>query len=272
MEPRISVIIPVYNKAQFLRRCLDSCVNQRGAVAEFIVVDDCSTDNSAEICEEYARNYPNIHFYRKRQNGGVSMARNFGINNATCPWITFLDADDEYPLSAIKNMQTYARGLITSFNHYRQFGDKPPKMTRYVGSGCYGLDNRQTCWWGVWNKVYQTEFIRRYGIHFDKKVSFGEDELFNLECLAIAGNYQHFAVSTLIRHFDDKQSLVHTLGPEGVLGQHAGLKRLKNRWKREGVDKQTIKIIDEVMKEHVESALYLRILDGKTPEEYVAAK
>ena len=263
--PKISVIIPVYNKAPFLKRCLDTCVFQPRD-NEFIIVDDGSTDGSGEICDEYKK-YPNFRIFHK-ENGGVSSARNFGIEKARGKYITFLDADDEYPRGALTIMYKFRDGLITSFNHKRQYGDSLPRLRKYLSTGTYSVYNRQTCWWGVWNKLYETDFIKKNKIRFDEQVNYGEDELFNLECMLIQPTYKHFSYVTLLRHFDDKQSLVHSLTSKGVLEQYHGLLRIKKRLEKEGAPQEQINLPIELMREHEQGIVYLRRLNGMTPQDY----
>ena len=80
-EKMISIIIPVYNSRERLRECLESVVAQSYENKEVIVVDDCSTDGSLEICREYEKNYPFFRVYTK-ENEGVSAARNYGLSKA----------------------------------------------------------------------------------------------------------------------------------------------------------------------------------------------
>ena len=89
----ISIIIPVYNSEVTLRRCLDSVISQSISDWELILIDDGSTDKSGEICEEYASKDKRIKVFYKK-NGGVSSARNVGLDNAKGEWIAFVDADD----------------------------------------------------------------------------------------------------------------------------------------------------------------------------------
>ena len=79
----ISLIIPVYNKAPFLKRCLDSVVNQTNTKMQVIMVDDASTDGSGEICDSYAEKY-GWEVYHKKKNAGVSASRNFGMSTLCC--------------------------------------------------------------------------------------------------------------------------------------------------------------------------------------------
>ena len=93
MEEKISVIIPVYNVEPYLRKCLDSVINQTYRNLEIIIVDDGSPDNCGAICDEYAARDDRVIVIHKK-NGGVSAARNDGIRIASGKWITFVDPDD----------------------------------------------------------------------------------------------------------------------------------------------------------------------------------
>lgn len=92
-EPLISIIVPVFNKENYLRECLDSILNQDYQNFELIVINDGSTDSSKIICEEYAAKTDKIILVHK-ENGGVSSARNIGLQKAKGEWITFVDGDD----------------------------------------------------------------------------------------------------------------------------------------------------------------------------------
>ena len=85
----LSIIIPVYNSDKYLAYCLDSIVGHKGIEYEIILIDDGSNDNSPIICDEYSKKYDNIRVYHK-PNGGVSSARNLGIENSNGKWITFI--------------------------------------------------------------------------------------------------------------------------------------------------------------------------------------
>ena len=92
-NPLISVVVPVYNVEEFLDDCIRSIVNQTYTNLEIILVDDGSTDQSPEICDEWMRRDPRIKVIHK-SNGGVSSARNIGIEQATGEYLGFVDSDD----------------------------------------------------------------------------------------------------------------------------------------------------------------------------------
>ena len=89
----IDVIIPVYNTSKYLSRCMNSLLNQTYTQFNVILVNDGSTDNSGELCDKYASEHENISAYHK-ENGGLSSARNYGIEKSTAEYITFVDPDD----------------------------------------------------------------------------------------------------------------------------------------------------------------------------------
>ena len=91
--PIISVIVPVYNVEQYLPRCIDSILAQTFTDFELLLIDDGSKDKSGAICDAYARKDPRIRVFHK-PNGGVSSARNMGLDNAKGEWIAFVDSDD----------------------------------------------------------------------------------------------------------------------------------------------------------------------------------
>ena len=93
MAAKVSVIVPVYNVEKYLKKCLDSLVNQTLKDIEIICVNDGSTDNSLQILQEYANTHPNIVIV-DQENQGVSLARNNGIKKAKGGYIGFVDPDD----------------------------------------------------------------------------------------------------------------------------------------------------------------------------------
>ena len=93
MKNRVSVIVPIYNVDKFLRKCIDSILNQTYKELEIILVDDGSTDKSGEICDEYSNRFTNISTIHKK-NGGLSSARNAGLDIATGEYVSFIDSDD----------------------------------------------------------------------------------------------------------------------------------------------------------------------------------
>mgnify|MGYP000763179994 FL=1 len=102
---KISIIIPIYNVAPYVERCLYSALNQSYEDIELVLVDDCGTDNSMNIVSEVVEKYvgnKKISLFKHEHNLGLSAARNTGIKNATGDYLLFLDSDDEIPLNAVE--------------------------------------------------------------------------------------------------------------------------------------------------------------------------
>ncbi len=108
---KVSVIVPVYNVEKYLRRCLDSLVNQTFRDYEIIVVNDGSTDSSQDIIHEYVSKYPIIKAYKKT-NGGISSARNAALSYATGDYIAFVDSDDYVEMFFLEKM--YEKAINTN--------------------------------------------------------------------------------------------------------------------------------------------------------------
>lgn len=94
MAPKISVIIPVYNVESYLDRCLTTVLTQTYENLEILLVDDASTDGSLELCAKYQKTDPRVKLIKRRENGGLSAARNSGLAHATGEYLTFVDSDD----------------------------------------------------------------------------------------------------------------------------------------------------------------------------------
>lgn len=100
-NPLVSVVVPVYNVSSYLEQCLDSVVNQTYKNLEIILVDDGSTDDSGAICDRYAEKDSRIQVIHK-ENGGLSSARNVGLERITGEWALFIDSDDWIELNTLE--------------------------------------------------------------------------------------------------------------------------------------------------------------------------
>lgn len=130
----ISIVIPVYNVASYLTKCLESVIAQSYKNLEIIVVDDGSTDRSGKICDEFAQKDKRVRVLHK-DNGGLSDARNYGINHAHGKYITFVDSDDyvsvDYVLHLFELILEYKADIsVTCAVKFYEDGDEP-------GSECY---------------------------------------------------------------------------------------------------------------------------------------
>ena len=101
---KISVIVPVYNVEKYIRKCLDSLVNQTFKDFEIIIVNDGTKDNSKQIVDEYISKYPNLIKYLEKENGGQASARNLGLKHAIGDYVTFVDPDDWIELEMLEKL------------------------------------------------------------------------------------------------------------------------------------------------------------------------
>lgn len=106
---KFSIIIPVYNREKFIRKCLDSVLKQTYDNYEVIIVNDGSTDNSENIIKEFTQNDKRFKLYNKK-NSGVADTRNFGVNKVTGDYILFLDSDDYYEVNLLKTLNKQIDG------------------------------------------------------------------------------------------------------------------------------------------------------------------
>ena len=130
MEDLISVIVPVYNVEQYLPKCIDTIVNQTYQNLEIILIDDGSTDNSGKMCDEYLSNDNRIKVIHK-ENGGLSDARNIGLNIATGKYITFVDSDDYIDKNYVEilyNLLVKNDADISVGRNYREYPEKTVNM------------------------------------------------------------------------------------------------------------------------------------------------
>lgn len=175
-SPLISVIVPVYNAEKYLHRCIDSILNQTYAYFELLLIDDGSSDRSGNICDEYALKDGRVRVIHKK-NGGVSSARNLGINKADGEWITFVDSDDWVESEYLKN---FTQDCDLSLQGYYN-GDKIIRYKEafvYSEPGAEYLNKNYV--YGPYCKLFRSKIIKLNNIRFDENLSFGEDILFLL--------------------------------------------------------------------------------------------
>lgn len=198
--PVVSVIVPVYNGAEYLPACLDSILGQTVEELEVLCVDDGSEDASLEICRAYARRDRRVKVLRQ-ENGGAAAARNRGMDHARGEWLCFVDADDwlaptmlEELLGGVRDGETdlvlcnYCRVDETGRKkENRSFGrdevwDRARirlELRKFLcpGVGRYGPYGPRGFPWG---RIYRRERLERYAVRFPTALRRGQDEIFNL--------------------------------------------------------------------------------------------
>ena len=190
IEPKITIIIPIYNAETYIETCILSLVEQSYKNIEILCIDDGSTDNSIEIVNKYANKDKRITVI-KQENCGVSCARNAGINNASGKYVLFVDADDfleENACELLINKAISTNADIIQFNHKKIINNKlilysePHAETKesfllleHIEKG-FPKHDYIFCW----DKLYKKEFLIKNNVQFDKNLKYSEDFVFVL--------------------------------------------------------------------------------------------
>ncbi|OUP32154.1 glycosyltransferase [Bacteroides sp. An19] len=195
--PLISIIIPIYNAEHFISRCIESVLSQKNTNFELLLIDDGSTDKSKFICDEYARKDSRIHVIHK-QNGGVSSARNLGLDKAKGEWVSFVDADD-YLSDDFLNIEPAhvdCEVIQKSYNIIENIST--PQVHKIKKSQIISGQNRVISFFvnkrnnELWNKIIKRNVIKDR--KFDENTKIGEDMLFFATLLK---DISHYALSSI---------------------------------------------------------------------------
>ena len=183
MDKLISVIVPIYNVEKYLTKCIESIINQTYENLEIILVDDGSPDNCPIICDEYAKRDSRVKVIHKK-NGGLSDARNAGLDIATGEYIMFIDSDDFVEIDMMESMMNnmidnnvdlvvcnikyiYDNSEKVKYNQKDKVLDKYEAMQEYIKDGIVQAV--------AWNKLYKINLIN--GMRY-KVGKINEDEFF----------------------------------------------------------------------------------------------
>ncbi|WP_373260060.1 glycosyltransferase family 2 protein [Phocaeicola vulgatus] len=197
-QPIITIIIPIYKAENCIKRCIDSIINQTFTSFELLLINDGSPDSSGKICDEYAQTDQRIKVFHKK-NGGVSSARNLGIQKSNGNFICFIDSDDwiePYHLEALyQTYQTYHCDLIINGYAKEKKNSKTIQVhtgiytTKEIPNGITELKRNQLLGY-PWNKLFKKDIIEQYNIKFDHSITLREDEIFVLQYLTHCNSIQ----------------------------------------------------------------------------------
>lgn len=240
----LSIIIPIYNVADSLRRCVDSVLAQRISDCELLLVDDGSTDESGRIADEYATKHANILCFHK-PNGGLSDARNFGLQHAVGRYVTFVDSDDEVATDTyaplLDALAKHAEYDITEFPMLQKPG-LPDETLFCPGEHVFddALDwlaykGTEHCW--VCNKIFKCELFDNVRFPIGKKF---EDMLTHIElikqrpCIRTVnhGCYIYHYNAEGIAAKDKANGLTSLLEAQLTLVRELGIDTRQRRWHR----------------------------------------
>lgn len=188
---KISIVVAVYNAEKTLKKCVDSLLNQTYNNIEIILVNDCSKDNSLDICNEYSKANDNVKVISNERNSGVSATRNNGIDNSTGEYICFVDSDDYVEPNYLEVLYSiykkYNTVPICGFVYHDEYNHAKP--VKYSWSGDEGLVSLGEAFklkselylTALWNKLFDRRLIIDKNIKFDINISVGEDLRFSVE-------------------------------------------------------------------------------------------
>lgn len=199
MKKKVSVIIPVYNASESLERCVESIVFGEFKNVEVILIEDCSKDNSWDLCQTLSARFKNVQCHRNKKNRGVSYSRNQGLIYADNDYIMFVDSDDwvsgKYVNVMMKAAESRPECLTICGLHYLD------KVTDYRRQYLWEAGKEEFCLIGrekffclveqfllqqLWNKIFRKDVIKKNDLWFDESQSMGEDFQFVLDYIQAA--------------------------------------------------------------------------------------
>ena len=183
--PKISIIVPVYKVEEYLPRCIDSILAQTFTDFELILIDDGSPDNCGKICDEYARKDDRIKVFHI-ENGGVSNARNTGIDEAMGEYISFVDSDDVIHPQYYEIMLKNVEDADIVYCEYKKFTnecvfEKIDNCEIEVFNGNDIFSNPILSFYNVWNKIIRKSLLDNH--RFNINIKNAEDSLFAFDLL-----------------------------------------------------------------------------------------
>lgn len=199
MEPKISIIVPVYNAQKTIERCIESILKQDYEDFELLLINDGSKDESGKICDTYALTDNRVRVIHK-ENSGVSATRNLALHEARGEYLQFLDADDWITPNAtrllVESMENNNCDMVIA-DFYRVIGERLSHKGSIDEDGVLSredfanlmMENPADFYYGVlWNKLYKREIIQKHRLCMNPKISWCEDFMFNLEYIRYCEN------------------------------------------------------------------------------------
>lgn len=259
----ISLIVPVYNTADFLRQCLDSILGQTLRDIEVVCVDDGSTDSSADILEEYASSDSRIRVIHK-ENGGLVSARKAGIKEAAGEYIGYVDSDDWIEADMIERLYHVLLKEnvdVVMCGRFEDTGNVSRPVYHGIPAGRYGkqdlinivypnmIVNGAFFEWGifpsVWDKLFRRKSIEKYQIDVDNSLVMGEDAacvypaLLNADSIYVLHDcFYHYRQSaeSMVKHNDNGEKqrerfriLYHSV--KVSFEKYKGIYDMQKQWK-----------------------------------------
>lgn len=222
-NPLISIIVPIYKVEKYLERCVESLLNQTYTNLEIILVDDGSPDNCPVMCEEFAKKDSRIRVVHKK-NGGLSDARNVGLEVATGEYIGFIDSDDYVDVNMYQDMITNALKYnaqivecdiysVYDGNRIEEYSSVDDAVYTTTKDIMYAYIAKFTIKTVVWNKLYKKDIFGSLKFEVGK---YNEDEFFTYQILSKATTFVHI----------NKHYYYYIQRAESIMGCSYSLKKL----------------------------------------------
>ena len=246
---KIAIIVPIYNAEKYLSACLESCIKQTLRDIEIICVNDGSTDESQKIVDAFAKKDHRVVSIEK-ENGGLSSARNVGIEAANAEFVMFLDSDDFISENACERVWLEALEAYTDIITFNTkiFPDKPTanawmyetltkvQTKRYWGFEPAVLFSEPGAKPFVWRQAYRKEFLDANNLRFDETIKFGEDTVFQMEAFPHGESFAF--IEDVLYHYrwyrEGSMMAVANADPDSKIDKHLlMLERITEYWNKQ---------------------------------------
>lgn len=292
-----SIIIPCYNVSPYLNACLDSILKNQFRDYEIILVNDGSNDDTPDICKEYVRMDRRI-IYIEKENGGVSSARNIGLDKARGKYILFVDPDDEIKKDALYVLSSHIEQKesdLVSFGYYEVFPDGRtvsilPKekydyhtnklIMQHYFSRLIGISKQNISRWNgkgdidpnrekgmVWKHLFRKDMIDQHHIRFDENIILNEDSMFICEFCIHANTMYSIHQELYSYYIRNSGALIRTLQGNNLLQNKIVLSEARERIRTQVMDKMGIDIFELYSGSNVLSIIEL--MNNITEREHI---
>lgn len=238
-NPILSVIIPVYNAERTLAQCVDSVLAQPLEDFEILLVDDGSSDRSGEICNRYVTQNSRVRVFHK-PNGGVSSARNMGLDKAQGKWVFFLDSDDTVAYNSLVSDNLIRQGGdLLLFSYEKDFPSKLSQQFRLKNAQAHTQEETRALLahymndmvlTGMLSKLFRRDMIGK--LRFDEHTKYGEDQLFTLQFVS---RIQSCAISDRILYIYNSPSDTADKHQQSVSDTIRNLSNIINAYHETGI-------------------------------------